>query len=312
MKNAIYVHGLGSGAASTTIKFVRKVFPDYDWRALEVNEDPVESVNIINQAIARLTPTFLMGTSLGGLYLMYADMTPCEDGTVRFLFNPACDIGRIIRETLGFGTKKYFVPRQDGIQEYELNEVVCARFDSFIDGNQPTSGKGCDYAMFSINDEIIGRNGVNNNQCICFNAGYRILIDWEGGHRLRKATLRLAWNHLSRNSNAKYRIGDRVLFKTNEPAIHFSKLQGDGHLLDYATRKKEEFIGVISDCHPESVPQLYFARTLHPLDSFFCALVKETDIIRLATCDDVRRLIGLRIPETPEGIAKALSEEELK
>lgn len=86
-KKAIYVHGLGSGAASTTVEIVRKVFSNYEWTAVEVNEDPVDSVSTINQAIAELRPAFLMGTSLGGLYLMYADMDSCEEGAIRFLFN---------------------------------------------------------------------------------------------------------------------------------------------------------------------------------------------------------------------------------
>ena len=51
-KKAIYVHGLWSGAASTTIDIVRKVFLDYEWTPVEVNEDPVDSDNTINQAIA--------------------------------------------------------------------------------------------------------------------------------------------------------------------------------------------------------------------------------------------------------------------
>ena len=79
-KKAIYVHGLGSGAASTTVEIVRKIFSEYEWVAVEMNEDPVSSVNAINQAIAQLRPAFLMGTSLGGLYLMYADMDSCGDG----------------------------------------------------------------------------------------------------------------------------------------------------------------------------------------------------------------------------------------
>ena len=39
----IYVHGLGSGTASTTIRTVRKVFSEYEWIAIEVNENPFES-----------------------------------------------------------------------------------------------------------------------------------------------------------------------------------------------------------------------------------------------------------------------------
>ena len=35
---AIYVHGLGSGAASTTVRTVCKIFSEYEWIALEVNE----------------------------------------------------------------------------------------------------------------------------------------------------------------------------------------------------------------------------------------------------------------------------------
>ena len=78
-KKAIYVHGLGSGAASATTDIVRKVFSDYEWTPVEVNEDPVDSVNIINHTIGQLHPAFLMGTSLVGLYLMYADMDSCEE-----------------------------------------------------------------------------------------------------------------------------------------------------------------------------------------------------------------------------------------
>ena len=287
-KKAIYVHGLGSGAASTTIDIVRKVFLDYEWTPVEVNEDPVDSVNTINQAIAELHPAFLMGTSLGGLYLTYADMESCEESAIRFIFNPACDIARVIRETLGFGTKEYFVPRQDGIQEYVLDESMCVRFENFIAGHQPTSGKR-DYAMFSINDELIGSAGVRNNQRICYQAGYRILIDWQGGHRLRRQTLRLSRTHLFDGRKTKYRVGDRVLFRTNEPAEHFHRYYGEGGPMDPRARKKQDFVGVIKDIYLESTPQLYAAVTIAPLSSFYCSFVSEKDIKRLATEEDMDR-----------------------
>lgn len=40
---AIYVHGLGSGATSTTVRMVCKIFSEYEWIAIEVNENPFES-----------------------------------------------------------------------------------------------------------------------------------------------------------------------------------------------------------------------------------------------------------------------------
>lgn len=287
-KKAIYVHGLGSGASSTTMDIVIKVYPEYEWTPVEVNEDPVESVNIINHTIGQLHPALLMGTSLGGLYLMYADMDSCEENAIRFIFNPACDIARVIREAIGFGTKEYFVPRQDGIQGYVLDESVCTRFDNFITGHQPKSGKR-DYAMFSINDELIGSAGVRNNQRVCYEAGYRILLDWEGGHRLRRQTLRLSRAHLYDGRKTKYRIGDRILFKTSEPGEHFHRYYGDGGPMDPRARKKEEFVGVIKNIHLESTPQLYSAVTIAPL-SFYCSFVSERDIKRLATEEDLEQL----------------------
>lgn len=288
-KKAIYVHGLGSGAASTTIDIVRKVFSDYEWTPVEVNEDPVDSVNIINHTIGQLHPALLMGTSLGGLYLMYADMDSCEDNAIRFIFNPACDIARVIRETIGFGTKEYFVPRLDGIQEYILDKSVCARFENFIAGYQPTSGKR-DYAMFSIKDELIGPAGVRNNQRVCYEAGYRILLDWEGGHRLRRQTLRLSRTHLFDERKTKYRVGDRVLFKTSEPGDHFHRYYGECGPMDPRARRKEEFVGVIKGIYLEGTPQLYSAVTVAPLSSFYCSFVSDRDIKRLATEEDMERL----------------------
>ena len=286
-KKAIYVHGLGSGAASTTVDIVRKVFPDYEWTPVEVNEDPVDSVNIINRTIGQLHPAFLMGSSLGGLYLMYADMDSCEENAIRIIFNPACDIARVIRETIGFGTKEYFVPRQDGIQEYVLDESICVRFENFIVGHQPTAGKR-DYAMFSINDELIGRAGFRNNQRVCYEAGYRILIDWEGGHRLNSKALRLFRDHLFEKRKTKYRIGDRILFKTSEPAEHFHRFYGEGGPMSPRAKKKDEFIGVIRNIYSEFSPHLYSATTFAPLP-FYCSFVSERDIKRLATEEDMER-----------------------
>ena len=63
---AIYVHGLGSGAVSTTVRTVCKIFSEHEWIALEVNENPFESIEKINAVVSEFNPTLLMGTSLGG------------------------------------------------------------------------------------------------------------------------------------------------------------------------------------------------------------------------------------------------------
>ena len=92
---AIYVHGLGSGAASTTIRLVCKIFSEYEWIALEVNENPFESVEKINAAVNDFKPSLLMGTSLGGYYVYYAE-APCVHLTKRFI-DALRNIARVIR-----------------------------------------------------------------------------------------------------------------------------------------------------------------------------------------------------------------------
>ena len=74
------------------------------------------------------------------------------------------------------------VPRLDGRRQYVRDEGSCARFEDFQ--------VKCHYAIFSIHDELIGHAGVLANQAACYRAGYQIMIDAEGGHRLRREVIR--------------------------------------------------------------------------------------------------------------------------
>ena len=90
---AIYVHGLGSGAASTTVRMVCEIFSEYEWMAIEVNENPFESVEKINATVSKFNPSLLMGTSLGGYYVFYAD----APRATKVICNPAMNIAELIR-----------------------------------------------------------------------------------------------------------------------------------------------------------------------------------------------------------------------
>ena len=182
----IFVHGLGSGADSDAFRSVSKHLPMFEWHAVEVNEDPEHSVEIINAAIDSFHPNILLGTSLGGLYLMYARVNDAN----RILHNPACNIANLIRKKIGLGVKDYFCPRMDGRQQYVLDDAVCKRFEGFILNHPPTTGKH-DFALFCIHDELIGAEGILANQAICFNAGYSILIERKAGHNLEGKALKL-------------------------------------------------------------------------------------------------------------------------
>ena len=183
---AIYVHGLGSGAASTTVRTVRKVFSEYEWIAIEVNENPFESVEKINATISEFKPSLLIGTSLGGYYVFYAD-APCA---TKVICNPAMNIAELNRSKIGFGTYSYFVERQDGKTEYTLDEAVCRHFMEYSKSHKAVNGTR-NYALFAVHDELIGDADMLENMAAVFESGYRLLLDSKGGHRLRAASLKL-------------------------------------------------------------------------------------------------------------------------
>lgn len=183
---AIYVHGLGSGAASTTVSTVRKVFSEYEWIAIEVNENPFKSVAIINIAVSKFNPSLLMGTSLGGYYVFYAD----APRATKVICNPAMNIAELIRYKIGFGTYSYLVERQDDKSEYTLDEEVCRCFTEYESSHKAVIGTK-NYALFAVHDELIGDADMLDNMAMVSESGYRLLLDSKGGHRLRRAAIKL-------------------------------------------------------------------------------------------------------------------------
>ena len=190
---AIYVHGLGSGAASTTVRTVCKIFSEYEWIALEVNENPFESIEKINDVISEFNPSLLMGTSLGGYYVFYAD----APRATKVICNPAMNIAELIRSKIGFGTYSYLVERQDGNTEYTLDEAICRRFTEYESSHKVVNGTK-NYALFAVHDELIGDADMLDNMAMVFESGYRLLLDSKGGHRLRAASLKLLHKEISK------------------------------------------------------------------------------------------------------------------
>ena len=235
--NAIYIHGLGSGASTSAVKTISRLLPQYKWHALEMNENLKESVAIIDDAVKRLQPNVLMGTSLGGLYIMFVDLSSvpwCR----RIICNPACNISQIIREKIGFGVKEYFVPRKNGIQQYELNEELCKAFERDGRKEKMMRVRGYkDYAVFSIHDELIGSEGILANMVVCQELGYKILLDDKGGHRLDKNTLEKIKDVIFANSTIRideyrsvYRIPN-TRFYTFHSCIGKGIVDSDGVIL---------------------------------------------------------------------------------
>ena len=71
---AVYIHGFAGSIHSDTITNFRKYYPDLEWCPLEVNHLVDESVKKINDFLAANPDVkYLIGSSLGGFYVLCAD-----------------------------------------------------------------------------------------------------------------------------------------------------------------------------------------------------------------------------------------------
>ena len=80
---AIYVHGLASGANASTFNKLAKRFPQFIWMSADFGEELAENVKQLNDMILSNYPQLIVGTSMGGLTVLYADAPQCGEGGVQ-------------------------------------------------------------------------------------------------------------------------------------------------------------------------------------------------------------------------------------
>ena len=188
---AIYVHGLASGANAATGKILSKRFSNFNWITTDFVEDLVANVRQLNECIQEHKPQLIIGTSMGGLTLLYADAPEA----VKIAINPALSIADCVRNTIGLGRHKYFCKRLDGATEFELTEDMCKGYEAYITTHTPSLGKSS-YAVFAIHDELLGDEASVVAQKIVGNCGYKVLVDPEGTHRIKPSTIDLIDNEI--------------------------------------------------------------------------------------------------------------------
>ena len=183
---AIYVHGLASGANATTFDKLAKRFPQFIWMSTDFGEDLAENIEHLNDMIRSNYPQLIVGTSMGGLTVLYADAPEA----VKVVCNPALSIADSVRHTIGLGRHEYFCERLNGATEFELTEQMCQRYERYIASHTPSLGRA-NYAIFSAHDELLGDEASAAAQQVVANSGYRVLIDPEGKHRMQSSTIKL-------------------------------------------------------------------------------------------------------------------------
>lgn len=183
---AIYVHGLASGAAGTTIHSLARKLKQYRWITTDFGENIERIVKILNSMIRSECPALIVGTSLGGLTVLYAD----APDAVKVVCNPALSIADSVRHTIGLRWHEYFCERLNGVQSFELTEQMCCQYEHYIAEHTPSLGKES-YAVFAAHDELLGDNASHAAQQAAAASGYTVLLDPKGVHRITSSTIKL-------------------------------------------------------------------------------------------------------------------------
>lgn len=183
---AIYVHGLASGAAGTTFCSLARKFKHYRWITTDFGETIENNVNLLNSLITQERPFLIVGTSMGGLTLLFADAPE----VIKVVCNPALSIADCVRFKIGLGVHEYFCERIDGNPTFELTEEMCLNYEDYIAKHVPLLGKE-NYAIFSAHDELLGDEASLIAQQVVSDAGYNVLIDSKGVHRITSSTIKL-------------------------------------------------------------------------------------------------------------------------
>lgn len=183
---AIYVHGLASGAYSLNFKKMTDRFSQFTWAMAEFGEDLAANVGHLNRLVAQLKPSLIVGTSMGGLALLYAD----APDAIKVVHNPALSIASCVRNTIALGEHPYKCRRLDKKTTFVLTEEMCHAYEAYIASHTPSLGRA-NYAIFSAHDELLGDDAAAHAQELVSAFGYEVLTDPEGAHSLTPSTIEL-------------------------------------------------------------------------------------------------------------------------
>lgn len=182
---ALYIHGMGSGAKSGTKSSLGHYLDRYEWLSPELPVEPDEAMAILDDYVKVFSPTLIAGTSLGGLYLLYLDAPEAT----KVAINPTYNIETTLRR-IGYGKHPFHCEREDGATEYTIDEPLVKRYMAIRDQRTPIRSARM-VALFSTDDELVGREPAKQNATALQQLGYEIHWCDKFGHRLNQPTAKL-------------------------------------------------------------------------------------------------------------------------
>lgn len=175
---ALYIHGFGSGAASGTKMSLGRYITGYEWLAPELSHDPYEALALLEEWNRVFEPALVAGTSMGGFLALFLNAPQA----VKLAVNPVWNMEQTLRKK-GYGKHKYHCEREDGATEYVIDEALARRYIQFRSEHPVLLGSR-NLAVFSTDDELVGKEPAKKNAAVVRDAGFEVLWCDKMGHRL--------------------------------------------------------------------------------------------------------------------------------
>lgn len=179
---AMYMHGFGSGAKSTSSAVVGARVSGYDWLHPEMPLDPFEALAKANEWAQTFRPEMIVGTSMGGMFTTMID----APWAVKVVVNPAMEMDRSLHR-IGYGKYDFFCEREDGVQQYVIDEPLVRLYEQFKNGHNVIPGVR-NICIMSADDELLGHEITKKNAEMLTGCGFEIAYSDKFGHRLNEDT----------------------------------------------------------------------------------------------------------------------------
>ena len=181
MKKMLYLHGFMSSGASGTVGLLRKAFlgtgpaDRVQVVAPDIPVDPREALPMLKELVARESPDFVVGTSLGAVYAQQMR------GIERICVNPSFHTSKLY-SLLHVGKYKWLNERRDGSLEFHVYKET---IEHFAEMEEHQFDDWCEedtlfcHGLFGTQDPLTAENHP------VFERYYPGMSStFEGGHRL--------------------------------------------------------------------------------------------------------------------------------
>lgn len=174
----IYFHGLGSSGASSTVKNLRRLLPEFAVIAPDIPVDPAKALVELRELCIEMSPDLVVGTSMGGMYAQQMHGQP------KLLINPAFHVSHTLRKLEGTDFT-FFNRRSDGAVSFRVTDRLVRQYEDMerhqFDGIIPFDEANT-MALFGTRDDVVDCRDE-------YLAHYAVAESFDCGHRVEPKAL---------------------------------------------------------------------------------------------------------------------------